>query len=452
MPLSEFPRAPETSAGDQGPEVRVTPPGPMSRSMSARLADRECPAFEARRDQREATSGADQGAIVLASARGSNVWDVDGNRYVDLVAGFGAAILGHSPPAVVGALEAQTARLVMALGDVYSADTKIALLDRLVALHPGKARVMLGQSGSDAVTIALKTAVLATGKPGIIAFEGAYHGLGNGPLAACGLREAFRAPFAAQLNPHVDFVQYPRRDADLDATFEAIERALEKGDIGAVLVEPILGRGGCVVPPKGFLAKLVEAAHARGALVIADEIWTGLGRSGAMVASAEQGAAADILCFGKGLGGSLPISAVVASDAIMQAWGKHDGALHTSTHAGSPIAIAAAIATLDTLRFKRLPARAKEVGARFQAALREELEGNPSVIEVRGEGLMIGVELTDAATALRAVHDLQARGYIALTGGMKGEVLTFTPPLTIEEQRLDEAAIALGEVLAPMSR
>jgi 4-aminobutyrate aminotransferase/(S)-3-amino-2-methylpropionate transaminase len=308
--------------------------------------------------------------------------------------------------------------------------------------------VILTQSGSDAVTAAIKTARLATGKPGLVAFEGAYHGLGYGPLAACGVRPSYRLAFADQLNTHVTFAPYPRAERDLDRALGAVEQALRGGDIGAVLVEPVLGRGGCIVPPPAFLPALSEAAHRHGALVIADEIWTGLGRTGSMVRSTAAGAPADILCFGKGLGGGLPISACVAAEDVMMAWAGETEVVHTSTHAGSPLACAAAIATLDTLRFKKLPVRAREVGERARAAFRDALAGLPSVVEVRGEGLMIGIELDSGARGLAAMRGMLSKGYVVITGGMRSETLTLTPPLTIPEERLVEAAAALRDVLA----
>jgi 4-aminobutyrate aminotransferase/(S)-3-amino-2-methylpropionate transaminase len=449
MPLSEFPHASAETAGDEPPEMRVEPPGPMSRSAIARLEQVECPAFAKRRDARAEVSGAEMLPIVLSSGKGANLFDVDGNRYVDLVAGFGALLLGHGASSVTRAIEGQAERLVQALGDVYSADAKIALLERIASLHPGeRPRVMLGQSGSDAITCAIKTARLATGKPGLVAFEGAYHGLGYAALPACGVRPSYREPFADQLNPKVAFAPYPRTAADLDRALTAVEAALRGGETGAVLVEPILGRGGCVVPPPGFLASLVDLAHRHGALVIADEIWTGLGRTGAMVRSTADGAHADILCFGKGLGGGLPISACVAAEDVMMAWASGGEIVHTSTHAGSPLACAAAIAMLDSLRFKKLPARAKEVGARAKEAFRTALAGVPGVVDVRGEGLMIGVELDGGDRGLRAMRGMLAKGYVVITGGMRSETLTLTPPLTIREERLAEAAIALREVLA----
>jgi 4-aminobutyrate aminotransferase/(S)-3-amino-2-methylpropionate transaminase len=448
MPLSEFPLPPADAAGDDPPEIRVAPPGPMSRSAVARLEQVECPAFGHRRSARAEQSGAEMLPIVLSTGKGSNLFDVDGNRYVDLIAGFGALLLGHAATPVIRAVEGQAARLVQGLGDVYSADAKIALLERLAALHPGvRPRVLLAQSGSDAVTAAIKTARLATGRPGLVAFEGAYHGLGYAPLPACGVRPSYRAPFADQLNPHVTFAPYARTHADVDRALSAVEEALAGGDVGAVLIEPILGRGGCVVPPDAFVKGVVEVAHRHGALVIADEIWTGLGRAGSMVRSTAIGAPADILCFGKGLGGGVPVSACVAAEDAMMAWARDPEVVHTSTHAGSPIACAAAVATLDALRFRKLVARSGEVGHTARVALRAALEGVPGFVEVRGAGLMIGVELDTGDRALRVTRGMLARGYLVLTGGLRSEVLTLTPPLTIREERLADAAGALREVL-----
>ena len=256
-------------AGQELPDVRVPPPGPRSRELAARLAAVESPAVDARRDARAWDSETEQGPIAYARATGANVFDADGNRYVDLAAGFGALLLGHVPPRVADALDEQRARLWLALGDVYPSEAKVVLCERLANLYPRPgARVMLGSSGADATTAALKTAVLATGRPGVIAFEGAYHGLSHGPLAACGLRASFREPFAAQLNGHVTFAPYPGADAQLGETMAAVARALSGGDVGAVLVEPILGRGGCVVPPAGLLPSLRNVCDEAGALLV----------------------------------------------------------------------------------------------------------------------------------------------------------------------------------------
>ncbi|MFO0661692.1 MAG: aminotransferase class III-fold pyridoxal phosphate-dependent enzyme [Polyangiaceae bacterium] len=255
------------SSGDELPVMRHCPPGPLSRAWTLRAEAVESPAFRARRDAREASSGESMGPIVYASARGSNVVDVDGNLYVDLTAGFGAELLGHHHPRVVAALEAQAARLWHALGDVFTADSRIALMESLAAIFPESgARVILGQAGADAVTAALKTALLATSKPGVLAFEGSYHGMSYAPLAASGLRASYRDPFAAQLSPHVRFAPYPISSNDADAVLSRCREVLSKGDIGAVLIEPVLGRGGCFPAPGGFLGELASLAARSGAL------------------------------------------------------------------------------------------------------------------------------------------------------------------------------------------
>lgn len=445
-PLSELPTS--TAGGDELPFLRTAIPGPASRRATERLERVECPAFGQRRRDREERSGATMAPIVLGWGEGSNLVDVDGNRFVDLVAGFGSVLLGHGDKAVSRAIEAQSGRLLQGLGDVYGSDAKVALLERLSALHPtAGAQVLLAQSGSDAVTAALKTVMLATGRPGVVAFEGAYHGLGYGPLPACGLRESYRAPFAAQLSAHVAFAPYPGSEAALDRALSTVEAALRGGEVGAVLVEPVLGRGGCVVPPDTFLPQLCEIAHRHGALVVADEIWTGLGRSGALVRSVALGAPIDVLCLGKGLGGGLSISACIAAPDVMSAWARGGEVVHTSTHAGAPLTCATALVTLEALRARKLPARAREVGERAMTTLRSDLRDCEAVVDVRGAGLMIGIELRRPELGLEAMRGLLESGFVVITGGRHGEVLTLTPALTISEELLVAVGPALRRVL-----
>jgi 4-aminobutyrate aminotransferase/(S)-3-amino-2-methylpropionate transaminase len=384
------------------------------------------------------------GGIVYASAKGSNVIDVDANRYVDFAAGFGAMLIGHGHPSVLRMIDFQAHRLLMALGDVFPADSKVALLERLAALYPDpNARVLLGQSGADAVTAALKTALLFTGKPGVVAFSGAYHGLGHAPLAACGLRESYRAPFAAQLNPHVTFADYPARSEDLERTLEQVRSALAHGEIGAILVEPVLGRGGVVVPPPAFLPALGELSRELGALTIADEIWTGLGRSGKLLFSLSPGFTPDLVCLGKGLGGGLPLSALVGRGEVLEAWRREAEVVHTSTFAGAALACATGLATLDVVSREHLPERAERVGAQLQASLKARLARFPK-LSVRGVGLMIAVDLGDRpGRASELARRLLERGYITSTGGGRREVLVLTPPLTLGESLIEGFTEAL---------
>jgi len=404
--------------------------------MAARLAAVECPAFDARRNARAALSEASHAPIVYARGDGSNVTDVDGNRYVDLVAGFGALVFGHRPRSVVAAVAEQTERLGLALGDVYAAETKVLLCERLCALFPEPgARVMLGLSGADAVTAALKTSQLATGRAKVIAFTGGYHGMSHGPLAACGLAPSFREPFAGQLGDFVTFRPYDASDLHVST------------DVAAVVVEPLLGRGGCVEPPPGMLRELRARCDAAGALLVADEVWTGMGRAGSMLASTEEGVVPDVVCLGKGLGAGFPISATIGRARVMQAWGEHGGTtIHTGTHFGSPPACAAALAVLGLLADGTRIERAARIGA----AWRQRLRGATARygVTVRGRGLMVGLALEGgAARALAVSRALLARGYIVLTGGVAGETLTLTPSFDIAPELLEGFDAALVDVL-----
>jgi 4-aminobutyrate aminotransferase/(S)-3-amino-2-methylpropionate transaminase len=438
------PPAPEQLA----PEMRAPLPAERGQKLVEALAASECPALTARRARRSEVSGAAHDPIVWTRAAGVNVWDADGNRYVDLTAGFGAAACGHGAPRVVRALHAQGERLLHALGDVHPSDVKIALLTRLAALAPfDDARVMLGLSGADAIAAALKTAALHTRRPGVLAFEGGYHGLEYGALAACGYSAAFREPFAAQLNPHVVFAPYPSAAQRCEDAIAAVERAWgARDDVGAVLVEPVQGRGGVHVPPAGFLAELSRLCARRGALLIADEIMTGLGRTGAMLSSAAQGARADLVCLGKALGGGLPVSACVGRGAVMAAWGAPASeALHTGTFFGNPLACATALAALDAIEEDGLCARAEEVGAWLRALLEERVGARARAM--RGAGLMIGIEFGSGAEALGLVRALLERGYIVLPASADARVISLTPPLTIEPARLDGFVAALDAAL-----
>ena len=447
MNLSDPPPPAAAAPGQDEPKLVCRPPGASSRSWLVRHAHRAAPMGPKPR-HKPGDLRAPPGGIVYASAKGSNVVDVDGNRYVDLAAGFGAMLLGHSHPSVLRVLEFQSSRLLMALGDVFPADSKIALLERLAALHPDpNARVIVGQSGADAVTAALKTALLVTGKPGVLAFAGAYHGLSHAPLAACGLRESYRAPFAEQLNPHVTFADYPAGEPDLARVLEQVRAALSTGTVGAVLVEPILGRGGVLVPPAAFLPALAQLARESGALLIADEIWTGLGRSGKMLFSVTAECTPDLICLGKGLGGGLPISAVVGRGELMQAWQRDAEVVHTSTFAGSALACATSLATLDVISRERLPDRAATLGARLLGMLEARLARFPHV-SLRGSGFMLALDLGNAPgrASVLAARLLEC-GYITSTGGGRREVLVLTPPLTLGEALLEGFVDALGSCL-----
>ena len=418
---------------DQLPELRTRVPGPRSRELAVRLA---------RVESRNVTCLAPE-PIFWERARGANVWDVDGNRYVDLGAAFGVANVGHAHPRVVRAVAEQAEALLHGMGDVHPPAVKVELLEALARYFPGggAARAVLGSSGSDAVEVALKTAALATGRAGVVAFEGAYHGLTLGALDATH-REAFRAPFSARLAGATAFARFG------DAGDVRRAAAACRAPVGAVLVEPIQGRGGERIPPAGFLAALRRLCDAEGWLLMVDEIYTGFGRTGAWFACEHEGVRPDLLCVGKGLASGMPISACIGRAEVMDAWPASRGeALHTQTFLGHPPACAAALASLAVLEEEKLVARAAEIGARALARLRDAAAGAASVVAVRGRGLLLGVECAGPEVVQAALAGLLARGVIALPCGDDGRVIALSPPLSIDCSVLDFALDALAEEL-----
>jgi 4-aminobutyrate aminotransferase/(S)-3-amino-2-methylpropionate transaminase len=448
--VSSLPADGPSITGHDLPLLQTSVPGPRSRAWLERFAAVAAPMGpRAAWPEPGAEAGA-SGTIVYEAGAGANVVDVDGNRLVDLAAGFGSLLLGHRPAEVCAAIEAQSARLLQSLGDLHPSEVKIRLLERLTRLtHDGSAQGILGQSGADALSAALKTAVLHTGRSGVVAFGGAYHGLSYGPLALCGLRASYRAPFAAQLNPGVRFVDYPTRESSLEPALTDVRRELERGDVGAVVFEPILGRGGVIVPPPGFAERLGALCREHGALFIADEVWTGLGRSGEWLFCVAQGARPDLSCLGKGLGGGLPISACVGNAAVMAAWSRDAEVVHTSTFAGSPLAAAAALATLDVLEARTLVDRSRQVGDGLARALRGAFPAAwPVGWEVRGAGLMLGIDLGPARLgALELWRELLQRGYITSLGGGRRDCLVITPPLDVAEAQLQGFVSAFADLL-----
>ncbi len=431
--------------GDAPPAVRAPLPASAGQAWIDRLAASECPALTTRRKRRAEKTGANHDPIVWVEAHGSNVVDVDGNRYVDLTSGFGAAFIGHRHPEVVRAITKQADALVHALGDLYPSQVKIELLERLCALSPWpEARAMLSLSGGDAVTAALKTAVMATGRPGVVAFDGGYHGLSYGPLAVSGFAERFRAPFDRQLNSHVYFARWPDAEDAIDPALQSLPN--DWSDIGALIVEPIQGRAGVRVPPRGFLSELGRKCRHHGAVLIADEIFTGLGRCGAWWRSVDDELHPDVICVGKALGGGLPVSACIGREEVMRAWGDPDReAIHTATFYGNPLGAAAALATLGAIEKEGLVAVSAERGAAFARALdRASLQG---VTEIRQVGTMVGLELEVEFGALWVTRALLERGYLVLPAGEHANVVQLAPSVGLSQARFDEFADVLGQVL-----
>jgi 4-aminobutyrate aminotransferase-like enzyme len=429
--------------------------------------------------------------IVWERAQGVHVWDAEGRKYLDLTAAFGVAAAGHANPRVVRAGQQQMARLLHAMGDVHPHALKALLareLSRLTFERWGEqstvnsprstakgrrksaltGKTIFCNSGFEAVESALKTAMRATGKPGVIAFEGAYHGLGYGALNVT-QRELFRGSFRRQLREFGHFVPFPKPDeangratkqarVSLDAVEARIQKLFRQESIGAVLVEPIQARGGINVPPPGFLPLLRRACEEHRALLIVDEIYTGMGRTGRWFACEHWGVVPDLICLGKALTGGLPLSACVGrADLMDAAWPPSGGeAIHTSTFLGHPVGCAMALAQIREIESRKLIQRSAELGESLLTFLRTLASRASSlVLAPRGLGLLAGLEvrLLDGSPAtdvvLRTLKDLLKRGFIFLPEGEHANVVAFTPPLTIAAGQLKAAVDALAAVLGP---
>ena len=399
--------------------------------------------------------------MVWEHARDVHVWDADGKKYLDLTAAFGVAAAGHANLRVVKAGQRQLARLPHAMGDVHPHPRKAELARALSRLTferwsggKKKGKVIFSNSGFEAVESALKTAMLATGKHGVVAFSGAYHGLGYGALNVTH-RDFFRGPFQYQLREFGHFVQFPSKTGDLAAVEWGIHRVLRRERIGAILVEPVQARGGINIPPRQFLPMLRRLCDEHGVLLILDEIYTGFGRTGKWFACEHSGVVPDLICLGKALTGGFPLSACVGRADIMDAaWPEsHGEALHTSTFLGNPVGCAMALAQMEEIARLNLCRRSAELGEFLLGEL-SEVKTPKLKIEARGLGLMAGLELRlpddkpAGAAAMQAVKTMLRGGFILLPEGEHANVIGFTPPLTITKGQLAKAVAALAGVLS----
>ena len=384
-------------------------------------------------------------AMLWEEALGSNVLDVDGNRYIDLTAGFGVAAVGHRHPAVVSAVQRQAGRLIHGLGDVYAHPTRLELAERLCKLAPmNQARAYFAVSGADAVEIALKTGRLHSGRPGVLAFDPAYHGTTLGALAATS-RPAFREPFTEPLEHLVHRVPY-------GASPERIAELFERQPAAGHRYLP--GRTGH--RPRGdplAAARLAggpgRTCRRREVVLAVDEVFTGFGRCGAWFVCREAGVEPDLVCCGKALGGGLPIAAVLGRKEVMDAWRSDGEARHTATFVAHPLACAAALATLEVIETEDLIDRSRTVGDRFGQAL-EPLRSRPEVTDIRGQGLLGAIELDSPTHAAGATAPPGSRGLIAAErAAPQAAVLQLCPPLVITEASTTRLRRQLGTAGLP---
>ncbi|MFB6077836.1 MAG: aspartate aminotransferase family protein [Halarchaeum sp.] len=366
--------------------------------------------------------------IDIASGQGVTLTDTNGNDYLDFGASYACTPLGHSHPTVTEAVQEQAAELTYVQGS-YPVDVRTSLYDRLAALAPGDCeKVWLSNSGTEANEAALKFARHATGRSKIVATMQAFHGRTMGALA-CTWKDAYKEGFGPLAGP-VEFVPY----GDQEAMSEAVD-----GETAAVIVEPIQGEGGVNPAPDGYLRHVRDVTADRGAAMIADEIQTGVGRTGDLWAVEGEGVTPDIVTAAKGIANGLPLGAT-----MVKPWIAEDAGNHGSTFSGGPVPAAAANATLETLVAEDLPGHAGDVGATFKSELEALAEEADAIRDVRGRGLMVGVEVKTGANPVIGGMAMN-HGVLALPAGRT--VVRFLPPLTVTEEHCAQVADALRETL-----
>ena len=413
--------------------------------------------------------------LIVERAEGAYLYAHDGRAYLDLGSGIATTNLGHSHPLVIAAAEAQL-RKALHLSITAYHEAPLALAERLVgAAPPGLDMVFLGNSGAEAVEGALKLARRATGRSAVVAFLGGFHGRTYGALSATTSTARYRAGYAPLL-PNVYLAPYPappRGPApedkgtspppEAEACLAYLDRlfalAVPPDEVAAILVEPVQGEGGVIVPPAAFLRGLRERCDRHGIVLIFDEVQTGFGRTGAMFAAQRFGVTPDVMAVGKAIASGFPLSAIVGRRALMEAWPEGS---HGTTFGGNLVACAAALATLDVLEEEALPERARVHGDWLLAQLRALAARHPAIASVRGLGLMAGVECLPptAPTAPTApgavVREVEQRcldaGVLVLHCGPSGEVLRLLPPLTIEQQDLARALDVLDGAFTEVER
>jgi acetylornithine/N-succinyldiaminopimelate aminotransferase len=386
---------------------------------------------EALRKRFEAAMMPNYGTPPLALARGAGcrVWDADGNRYLDLIAGIAVSALGHAHPAIVNAVSAQAARIAHT-SNLFVHEPGVALAERLLGLLGADGRVFFCNSGAEANEAAIKLVRRRQGtdKP-VVAAIGSFHGRTMGSLAITG-KESIREPFGP-FGLNVRWIPY----GDLTAIASAVD-----SDVAAVFLEPTLGEGGVVPPPEGYLRAVRRACDEAGALLVLDEIQSGIGRTGAWFAHQKEGIAPDVLTLAKGLGGGLPIGACVGFGECGTALAKGD---HGSTFGGNPIACAAALAVLEVIESEDILGNVRAVGERLAAGI-AAIE-HPLLKGVRGSGLWLAAVLTDAkAPAVTAV----AQGHGFLVNPVQPDAVRIAPPLILSAAEADEFLTALPAILA----
>ncbi|MEO8089601.1 MAG: acetyl ornithine aminotransferase family protein [Gemmatimonadales bacterium] len=436
------------------PKIVVPPPGPKARV----IVDRDA--------EWTSTCYIKEYPLVVSRGQGVMVEDVDGNRYLDFMAGIAVSSTGYGHPKVVAAVKDAADRFLHICGSDFYYEGMATLCERLAKVAPGRAkkRVFLTNSGTEAVEAAIKLARYATRRTAIIAFRGAFHGRTTGAVTLTSSKARQHAGFGPLLPDvhHVPFAyryrcQFCAGEAECNrGCIDVIEkelfaRQLDPKDVAAIFVEPIQGEGGYIVPPPGYLPALRELCDRHGILLVADEVQCGVGRTGKMFACEHEGVEPDILLTAKGLGSGMPIGAMISRESITT-W---ETGSHGSTFGGNPVCCAAALATLDLVE-GGLMANAARMGERLLARAQSLKEKHACIGDVRGRGLMVGVEFVkDRATrepAGELVHDLVQRAFrqgLLLLGAGKS-TLRLAPPLVVDQHDVDTAMDMIDACLAEL--
>jgi len=405
--------------------------------------------------------------VVVDRAEGLYVWDIHGERWADFTSGIAVVNTGHCHPKVVAAIREQAGKIIHAQANILAHEPMLRLSRAITATMPPQLnQVFFSNSGAEAVEGAVKLAKAATGRPAVIAFRGAFHGRTHLAMALTSSRVKVRGHYEP-LVPSIYHAPYPYpfrgprgvppEEVDLVCLAE-LERLFETmvmpDDVAAIIVEPMLGEGGYILPPKRFLQQLRRLCDQHGILLIVDEIQTGVGRTGRMWAFEHFEIVPDIVTVAKGIASGLPLSAVVASRELMDAWtpGAHGG-----TYGGNAVACAAGVATFEVMREERLPENAERIGTFLMAQLRELQDEFPLIGEVRGLGLMIGVELVkpdrspNPEAVKRVIQRAQELRTLLITAGEQDQVIRVIPPLIIDQRQAEEFLDVFAEALKSAS-
>jgi 4-aminobutyrate aminotransferase len=427
------------------PRILVPPPGPNAQRIIA--LDQEY----------ASTSYIKEYPLVIAGGQGAMVEDVDGNRFIDFMAGIAVSSTGYNHPAVVKAIQEQAGKFLHICGTDFYYDTMARLLEKLARIAPGsdKKRVFLTNSGTEAVEGAVKLARSSTGRQAIIAFEGGFHGRTYASISLTGTKVKYRQGFGPLLPGihHLPFDNPYHAPQDMSAIKHLFETRVAPSEVAAILLEPILGEGGYVLPRPEFLMGLRRICDENGILLIFDEVQSGVGRTGHMWAANYFGVEPDVLLTAKGLGSGMPIGAIIARESVMK-WTRGS---HGSTFGGNPVCCAAALATLDLVQTSLMDNAAK-MGNRLLTGLRKLQDKHKIIGDVRGVGLMIGVEFVkDRATREPATHfvgeleQLAFRRGLLLLGCGKS-IIRIAPPLVLSPYDVDTGLSILDSCLTELTR